>query len=179
MNPHFKTNDVEMFKKYIKKSKIYLEYGSGGSTYYACKSSNIQEIYSVESDIKWIKKVQSLIQDLNKCKFIYIDISSNGNWGKPGKNATNDQCKKYSDPIDNSNIDLILIDGRFRVACALKCFNINSLILFDDFLNRPKYHVILQFYNIVESGEIMVCLMRKDVEPPPLELIEKYELISD
>jgi hypothetical protein len=135
----------------------------------------------VESDLAWINKIQPLISNLNKCKFIYIDINSNGNWGNPGKNATSDQCKKYSDAITtigNLNIDLILIDGRFRVACALKCFNLeNCLILFDDFLNRAEYSIILKFYDIVEHGEIMVCLRKKSVDAPPLDLVKKYELI--
>lgn len=183
MIPHFIDDDINMFKKYIKNSKIYFEYGSGGSTHYVSTCSNIEKFYSVESDGAWIEKLKPLISDLIKCNFIYIDINSNGNWGMPGKYATNDQLKQYSNAInniDNSNIDLVLIDGRFRVACALKCFNLeNCLILFDDFLNRPHYHIILEFYDIVERGKIMVCLKRKIREPPSLDLIKKYELISD
>ena len=178
MDPHFKENDIVMFKKYVEKSKIYLEYGSGGSTCYVSKCSNIEHVYSVESDPNWIKKLQSLILDSNKCTFIYADICTNGYWGYPGKNATIDQRKNYSNVICDSNIDLVLIDGRFRVACALKCFKLNCLILFDDFLNRPYYHIILQFYDIVERGKIMVCLIKKNVDPPSSDLIEKYELIS-
>ena len=35
-----------------------------------------------------------------------------------------------------SSIDFVFIDGRFRVACCLKCYDIinnNCLIAFDDF----------------------------------------------
>ena len=38
-------------------------------------------------------------------------------------------------------IDTILIDGRFRVACALSIFpyiNENTLVLLDDFINRQN-----------------------------------------
>ena len=38
---------------------------------------------------------------------------------------------------EQDSIDLVFIDGRFRVACCLKCYDIindNCLIGFDDFL---------------------------------------------
>ena len=47
-------------------------------------------------------------------------------WGQPGKDATNEEKINYSEQIrllDNdiiNKIDLILIDGRFRVACCFK-----------------------------------------------------------
>ena len=57
MEPHFLTNDKIMFYKYIDKSNVYFEYGSGGSTYQASIRSNISKIYSVESDKTWFNKV--------------------------------------------------------------------------------------------------------------------------
>ena len=72
MIPHFIDDDINMFKKYIKNSKIYFEYGSGGSTHYVSTCSNIEKFYSVESDGAWIEKLKPLISDLIKCNFIYI-----------------------------------------------------------------------------------------------------------
>ena len=45
--PHMPQKDRVMFKKYLDNTKVYFEYGSGGSTYIACQKSNIQKIYSV------------------------------------------------------------------------------------------------------------------------------------
>ena len=114
-------------------------------------------------------------------------------WGYPGKNSTLTQHKKYSDYMQNltkeeqQNIDLILIDGRFRVACCLKCFdiiNIDCLIDFDDFLDRPQYHVILNYYDIIEKTEDnrMVILKKKSLNEDftiPTELIQQYESIAN
>ena len=111
-------------------------------------------------------------------------------WGRPGKNATDIQKKNYSNHIlhlskeEQDSINLILIDGRFRVACCLKCHDImndNCLIAFDDFLNRPYYHIVLDYFDIVEKTQDnrMVILKKKMNTNVPKELIEKYELIQD
>ena len=44
--------------------------------------------------------------------------------------------------------DTVLIDGRFRVCCfltSLKYANENTKIIFDDYNNRPYYHVVEKF----------------------------------
>ncbi len=75
-----------------------------------------------------------------------------------------------------------MIDGRFRVACCLKCFdkiNQDCLIIFDDFLNRPQYHIVLDYYEIIEKtiDNTMVVLQKKNhIKNIPDELIQKYEL---
>ena len=81
-------------------------------------------------------------------------------------------------------LDLILIDGRFRVACCLKCFNKISdecIIAFDDFLDRPQYHIVLDYYEIVEktNNNSLVFLKKKAASGPEEELIKKYELIPE
>jgi hypothetical protein len=79
-------------------------------------------------------------------------------------------------------IDFILIDGRFRVACCLKCFDIinsNCLIAFDDFLDRPQYHVILDYYDIVDKtidNRMVILQKKKSINFVPKDLIDKYEL---
>jgi len=61
-------------------------------------------------------------------------------------------------------VDLILIDGRFRVACALNLFDQienNTTIIFDDFLNRKNYHVVLEYYDIVMKAGRTVILKKR------------------
>ena len=49
------------------------------------------------------------------------------------------------------------------------------------FLRRKKYHVILDYYDIVEKTEDnrMVILRKKNNVSIPPDLIKKYELIPD
>ncbi len=183
------SNDLKLFYNYLNKSKIYYEYGSGGSTYQASIRSNIKKIYSVESDQKWQKILKTKILK-NNVNYIFNKMNTAPNSrGYPGKNATNIQKIKYSNRIKKLNkrqqraIDMILIDGRFRVACCLKCYNViknDCFILFDDFLNRKKYHIVLKYFNIVKktADNKMVVLKKKKNKTIPDKLIKKYELIS-
>ena len=60
--------------------------------------------------------------------------------------------------------DLVLIDGRFRVACAaLICLHPKYVkrICFDDFTSRPQYHVILPFIDILETVDTMIVFQPK------------------
>lgn len=190
MEPHLGVNDKEMFYRYLKNANIYFEYGSGGSTYQAYKQNNIKKIYSVESDIQWQNKLKTTITD-SKINYIFNEMGTLPNsWGNPGKNATNTQKRNYSDHIrkltkeEQDSIDLVFIDGRFRVACCLKCYDTiteNCLIAFDDFLDRKQYHVVLNYFDIVEKTKDnrMVILKKIKNLNIPKELIEKYELTKD
>lgn len=91
---------------------------------------------------------------------------------------------KYSESIimlhekNNPNLDLILIDGRFRVLCALKSckvINKNCVVLFDDFLNRKSYHVLLDYFDIIEKGDRMVALKKKENAVISDEILEKFK----
>lgn len=64
----------------------------------------------------------------------------------------------------NDNIDLILIDGRCRVSCALMCHKIISdecIVLIDDFKNRKCYQIIFKYYDVLEKGDRMMALKKK------------------
>jgi len=188
MEPYLSKNDKKLFYKYLDNTNVYFEYGSGGSTCQASIRENIRTIYSVESDSEWHKKLKQIIQKPN-IRYIYNEMNTLPNtWGHPGKNATNIQKINYSNRIrklskeEQDSIDLVFIDGRFRVACCLKCYDIikdTCLIAFDDFLNRAQYHIVLEYFDIIEKtrDNIMVILKKKKNVTIPKELINKYELI--
>lgn len=191
MIPELSANDMKMFYRYLDKSTVYFEYGSGGSTYQANLRPNIQKIYTVESDNTWINQLNSLIENNTKITYIYNEMGTKPHtWGYPSGLCLKTDLINYSEHIRNlsdeerSKIDLVMIDGRFRVACCLKCFDIindECYIIFDDFLNRKNYHIILVYYEIVEKTEDkrMVVLRKKNNVSIPDELIKKYELIPD
>jgi hypothetical protein len=190
MEPHFEKIDKLMYYDYLKNANSYFEFGSGGSTYKAIQNKNVKKVYSVESDVDWFNKVNSAINS-NKLNFILVDLKCvPNNWGNPGVNSKKDDWVKYSSSLCNLNkeeilnINLILIDGRFRVACCLKCFDVindDCLIIFDDFLNRPNYSIVLNFFDIINKtkDKHMVILKKKKVSSPTIELIQKYEMITE
>ena len=192
MIPELSANDMKMFYQYLDKATVYFEYGSGGSTYQANLRPNIQKIYTVESDKTWMNKLKSCIKDDSKITYIYSEMGTKPRtWGYPSKSCEKSNLINYSEHIRNlgieerSKIDLVMIDGRFRVACCLKCFDIindGCFIAFDDFLNRKKYHIVLNYYDIVEKTEdkrMVILRKKKNVSMPTDKIVKNYELIPD
>lgn len=187
MEPLLGPNDKDMFYKYLNNTNVYFEYGSGGSTYQASIRSNIQHIYSVESDMVWQNELKQIVK-IPHITYIFNDVNTRpNNWGYPGDDATEEQKRQYSNHIkeiskeEQDSIDLIFIDGRFRVSCCLKCFDIindNCKVIFDDFLNREHYHVVLEYFDIIEKTKDnrMVVLKKKHNKIIPDEVILEYEL---
>jgi len=182
IKPHFVGTDIHLFTKYVNTAKTYFEFGSGGSTYFTANIPSIDNIYSVESDMEWFSKLNADLS--NRITIKYVDICAlPKNWGNPGPDATDDMKRNYTDSIydvSDKHIDVMLIDGRFRVACGLKSFNVlddESYLIIDDYLNRPGYHILNNYYDIVERGNVMVVMKKKkDISPPTQEIISKYEL---
>jgi protein O-GlcNAc transferase len=190
LDPLFSKNDKDMFYKYVSNAANYFEYGSGGSTVQTSLRKNILNIYSVESDRGWYNKIKEIIKKSN-IKYVYVEMGTMPNtFGHPGPNSTSDEKINYSEQIlllekqEVDNIDFILIDGRFRVACCLKCLTVindNCIIAFDDFLNRLEYHIVLDYCDIIDktTDNRMVILKKKVGIEIPRELIAKYELIPN
>jgi hypothetical protein len=188
MEPHLTSQDKLMFYRYLDTATNYFEFGSRGSTYQASIRDNIKKIFSVESDHEWYNKLKNIITKDN-FTYIFNDMDARpNNWGYPGNRATSIQKISYSNHFtelkDPKSIDFILIDGRFRVACCLKCFNLmndDCLIAFDDFLDRPQYHIVLNYFNIVDRtpDNRMVILKKKREASLPQNIISKYELIAN
>jgi len=192
MEPCFKPNDTYLFYDILKTATHYLEYGSGGSSFQAANQENIKTIHSIESDPEWYNIVCKNIQKTKPITLMYKHLNTVPNsCGYPGEGCLIEHAKEYSRAIkslsetESRRLDMILIDGRFRVACCLNCFDVISnecQIVFDDFINRQYYHVVLEFYDIVRKtkDDVMVVLKKKpDIIGPSRELIEKYELIYE
>ena len=137
--------DDYLFKQYLTNCKIYFEYGVGQSTIWVLENTECI-IISVDTDKNWINKV-SLPKYKKRIKINWINLGDLGNWGRPKTYKYRNKFFDYIKNVWEFNIkaDVILIDGRFRVACFL--FSLlnakkDSLIIFDDYINRPQYHVV-------------------------------------
>ncbi|MGC1630950.1 MAG: hypothetical protein WA749_02445, partial [Gelidibacter sp.] len=174
-------------------SKYYLEFGSGGSTLRALQKSKAK-IYSVESSLEWIDYLSKhLIIRLAKNKRLFfhlVNIGKTESWGYPVSNDSKNLFPNYSnsifDLLDSKKIDTVLIDGRFRVACALNVIlnlssNKNTIILIHDFWNREKYEMVLQYLNLVQKVDSLgVFTIKNNLD---LSLVKQeydiYKYIAD
>jgi hypothetical protein len=104
-----------------------------------------------------------------------------GAWGKPKNKDKIDNFWMYMVKpwhIAKANDlvpDTILIDGRFRVASflfSLVSAQSGATILFDDYVNRPYYHVVEQFCELQDKvGRMGAFSVQKNFPVP--EICEK------
>ena len=89
-----------------------------------------------------------------------------GVWGKPqGRELAAKWPAYYLDVWQGMERmpDVVLVDGRWRVACALQALlrcDAGATVMFHDFWNRPNYHGVLDFTDVVERVDNLAVLRR-------------------
>ncbi|MFJ4144120.1 tetratricopeptide repeat protein [Pseudomonas sp. NPDC089734] len=152
-------------------ASVILEYGSGGSTMIAARMPN-KKVISVENDAQWASDMQAWIagHSFASRPVIYpINVGETGKWARP-KNARawkrfhTYPLKVWDEPFFEQP-DVILIDGRFRIACFVTAYlraTKPMIVLFDDYLDRPHYHVVER---LVTPTEFIGRMARFDLQP--------------
>jgi hypothetical protein len=190
--PHLDEEGLKIFSNECVGRKVYLEYGSGGSTVFACNRMKIPTIISIESDKNFVNLINSLCdRDATQgVAILHADIGEVLDWGVPKDKAGISEYWRYmSMPWDVAKInkldpDLIFIDGRFRVASFLYSIlnaKKGTIILFDDYIDRPEYH-IAQKFAVLHSihGRMAKFVVNNQNDLPNLvKHIAKYSIIQD
>lgn len=133
------------------KASVIFEYGSGGSTLSALNKG--KTIFSVETDQEWIQKIISESPQFSEGTFypLYVDVGSTKELGYPANEAKKDRWFNYAlspwrDAFKRGlHPDLVLIDGRFRVAsfvASVVFCRKDMIVLWDDYSERVNYHHI-------------------------------------
>lgn len=194
-HPHMKRKEYLLFKELCKNKKVFLEYGSGGSTIYLLKSNKI--VFSVESNpgfyqymcsMKFIKRALNL-----NLHYKFVDLGPTNKWGKPLSEEYNENWPKYYEQIWQEidpalhQVDVVFIDGRFRVCCCLYSilkaieYNWSNIVfIIHDFWRREKYHVVLDFLQETKSTENLVSFrIKNNIDLSRVkELLEEYTLVT-
>ena len=156
---------------FLSSARFYFEYGCGGSTSLACRVGVADlQVVSADSSQEWLAKVSNdscITANHDKYKQVFIDLGAIGILGFPNSTDKISDWHQYSSAIHPfaNRTDLVLIDGRFRVASALKSLMATSPgtpILFHDFFGRRGYYPVLKYTDIIGCAEEMVVLQLKD-----------------
>jgi hypothetical protein len=109
-------------------------------------------VFSVESDRDWVGMMQSWFRHeppRGTVHLHHVDIGPTKEWGYPQDTSRLLHYIDYPMSVwqrgDLVHPDVVLIDGRFRVACFLATLmhiRRPTTILFDDYTDRPHYHVV-------------------------------------
>ena len=164
------------FFQSLKTSKFYFEYGSGSSSLLANKLK--KNFISIESDFKFYNYMRYK-KKLHSIK--YYNIGPTLNYSYPlfifKKKIINYVSSFNFCMKQKKSLDLILIDGRFRIACCLNLLNFRkdllrnkTKIILDDYFNREHYQILNLYFKIKKIGRFAVLIpkihknFRKDLK---------------
>jgi hypothetical protein len=173
--PHLINEELTAFLSFLTKDTIYFETGSGCSSiiakYYAKKT------YAVEGSIKYYKiGIKNGLRNNIIFKDLKPDILD---WSFPGKKSNMNDWKNYFQSYKKEyNADVILIDGRFKVATAMDIFDKirdDTIVLLHEYFERPSYFILEHYYNYVYHwGRLFCFVKKKNIKQIPLEIQKKY-----
>ncbi|MCX5462642.1 O-linked N-acetylglucosamine transferase, SPINDLY family protein [Alcaligenes parafaecalis] len=157
--PAMTAAEIEFFESCLDQAQHYYEFGSGGSTKLAASMG--LNVHGVESDRRWLEQLRAEVGDA--CQVNHVDIGPTKEWGYPVDLRAANQFPNYSQSIHTQDLpfDLILVDGRFRVASTLESIDYvlkkgdpsSARIFIHDFWNRDYYKPVLEFLDAEKTVE--------------------------
>jgi hypothetical protein len=149
LQPHLDPFTEKWLADRLERTKLFLEFGSGGSTLLANRLG-VRTI-TVESDRFYAAVVEAALDDPKLATLIVPKMGVTTQWGMPLIFKRRKGARYVSAPFklfENYYPDLIMVDGRYRVACVLETARLAHLrgtpakLLLDDYEDRPFYHVL-------------------------------------
>ncbi|GGG61381.1 hypothetical protein GCM10011415_04330 [Salipiger pallidus] len=158
------------------RAQVILEYGSGGSTVLASELPG-RTVFSVESDRDWAQMMRGWFDqnppaDGTEVDVIWADIGETKDWGHPKDDSEWRRWPRY--PLEVWGLkefrqpDVVLVDGRFRVGCALATAYLAErpmALLFDDYAPREHYHKVEEFLG---APQMTGRMARFEITPQPI-----------
>ena len=164
-----------MLEDYLKlpTTKSYYDYGSK-TFLIPLNYNNIETIELMESDEQQHLTNQNIID--NKLKLHYVDVDSYGMDGFPKQFHMGLDYYTHIDKLDYVP-DVIMINGRWRVECALHVFNKateDTIILLYDY-DKPEYRGIYAAYHIESVVDNLARITKKKDEVIPKDAFFFYQ----
>ncbi|HEX8206168.1 MAG TPA: hypothetical protein VF587_08925 [Solirubrobacteraceae bacterium] len=168
---------VEVLTEWLGAARCLLEFGAGGSTLLAARLG-VRDVVSIESDRAFLDDVAGQVAAIGgrtRLHPVHVDIGPTGAWGRPRDESRFAAWHRYPqagyDELRSRRLkaDVILVDGRFRVACLLAGLLAaapGTRLLFDDYTTRSKYHVVERFVKpdaVVDRAALFTLPAKVDV----------------
>ena len=159
--PPLQEQELIAFLSLLTNNTTFFETGSGCSSiiakYYAKKT------YAVEGYLKFYEfGVMNGLKD----NLLFKNLKSdNPTWSYPGKKSNIKDWKNYFQSNKKEyNADIILIDGRFKVAAAMDMFNKirnDTIILLHEYNKRPQYFILENFNEYIYHWGSLFSFVKK------------------
>jgi len=170
MELRMEADEGAMFKGFLRSARSYVEFGSGGSTVAA--AALVQgPVTTLDSSQEWLSRVEAACTAMPAAarpKLVFADIGPIGAWGTPVGESHRERWPDYAKCIWSvegaSQADLFLVDGRFRVSCAvetlLRC-RADAILLIHDFAHRTRYHVVRELAREVATTRTLTAFIKR------------------
>jgi hypothetical protein len=177
--------EAEAVRAAYAEAQTILEYGSGGSTVLAAGMPG-KRIVSVESDAAWADDMRAWFAAHppaagTRVEVLRADIGPTKEWGHPADDSGWRRYARYPLKVwerEGFAPEVVLVDGRFRVGCALAAlFRAPAplRLLFDDYAPRRHYHVVEDYL----GPPAMVGRMAVwDIEPRPVPAERLMQIVT-
>jgi hypothetical protein len=198
--PHMRPEEVAAVERFMRSGvSRYMEFGMGGSTLLAARCG-IETIIAVDSDIAWVTSIRNhpeiepLVRQ-GSAAILHADIGPIGAFGAPTSREFLSRWINYIKApwaeCETRNVQpqLVLVDGRFRVASCLSVFIAWHLaaigtpaptILLHDFVpERPSYDRVNEFFDQVDAVQTLRVLRPKIAASPLLAFTTFMEVMYD
>jgi hypothetical protein len=153
-----------------------IEYGGGGSTF-SLLEAGVRRLVTIESDPAWVHKLREhelLRPEIESGRLVvhHADIGPTRKLGYPEDRSRINEWSTYWQSawelVNPGDVDLVVVDGRFRVACALNAILKGSqdlTVVVHDFWKRPKYDVLLRYFHCAcRAGSTAVLVPKGDIK---------------
>lgn len=146
-SPLFDGEDA-LFHAAVAGARTYGEYGLGASTLWMDQHTDAR-IIGVDTALDWVTQTQAQLTREGH-DIVHIDVGPVAKWGRPRTYRKRRNFIHYVESIWRGDAlpDVVLVDGRFRVACFLTTLlhaQPGTRIIFDDYVGRRTYHLVEEF----------------------------------
>lgn len=194
LKPLMRRPEIELLGQYARGARNVLEFGSGGSTV-LFGQAGVERVWSVETSAEWAQRVQRAYAELGLDARTRLVMSGMGVLGPTTEGggypvrvdggSIRDWCKLSAVPpgVPRGELDLVFVDGRFRVACALRVLLEGVLrpgsgvLAVHDFTNadrRHNYRVLLKHVEVVVLKQSLLI-----AKPLPEYSAEQRAVMTD
>lgn len=165
--PHLDLEATEVLRGALTNGVVFVEYGAGGSTLLAAGGGSV--VISAELSRRWAVAVSRALPAHAdaRSKVLHADVGITGDWGWPfDRRQTQRNVARWTNYVKcpwtylqslGLCPEVVLVDGRFRVACAAFSMMVSAKngwsprIFVDDYRDRPQYQVL-------ETIGLCVCM---------------------
>ena len=178
LTPAMSPAEIRLLREAASGVASAVEFGAGGSTPLLLEAIE-GPLVSVESDPAWLARLGEqpacrTARESGRWLPLHADLGPVGAWGYPADPRRHADGELYWNAPWEACAEpgFVLVDGRFRVACALAALARvapGGFVAVHDFWGRAAYRVLLDHAELAATAASLVLLQRRPgiALPPP------------